>query len=198
MFPTTHDITPVYLPHYIAAAQAILGKGHRLLLVSKPHKDCISKVLAEIEQWKAHVTLRFTIGTIDGSLAAFWEPGAPSPAERLGCLRWACERGWTTSVSMEPFLGDWRDAVATFRAVAPFVTDKVWIGKMNKVMARVRPSTDEERQACEEIIRLQSDEALAPLLRALKGQAKVSWKDSLHHLANEAWKDGLKDLAAAV
>jgi radical SAM superfamily enzyme YgiQ (UPF0313 family) len=42
MFPSTHDITPKVLPVCIQQIRNILSNGHEILIVSKPHAECIS------------------------------------------------------------------------------------------------------------------------------------------------------------
>jgi hypothetical protein len=68
---------------------------------------------------------------------------------------------------------------------------------MNHVMSRVRPQTPELLVACEEILRVQSDAALLPLVQTLKGHPKAPWKDGLDR-SKVAWKDSLSELAAQV
>jgi len=45
MFPSTHDITPASLAVCLQAIDAMLARGHSLLIVSKPHVDCIEKIV---------------------------------------------------------------------------------------------------------------------------------------------------------
>ena len=44
MFPTTHDITPASLPVCLNQIQKVLSAGHSILIVSKPHADCIAAI----------------------------------------------------------------------------------------------------------------------------------------------------------
>jgi hypothetical protein len=63
------------------------------------------------------------------------DPGAPSREKRMASLKLAYERGFHTSVSIEPML----DNSNIFRHVAnlcPFVTDSIWIGKLNNIRSR--------------------------------------------------------------
>jgi hypothetical protein len=101
-------------------------------------------------------------------------------------LRYAFDRGFTTSVSMEPMLAGTEDAVATFHRVVPFVTETVWIGKMNHVNRWGR-ATPEIAAACWYIRKLQCDEAILELVRRLGSHRQVRWKDSIRKviLANQ-------------
>lgn len=86
MFPSSHDITLFNLEAYIRVARLILKKGNRLLIVTKPRMECIEAIMSEFPQGKDQILFRFTIGSTNEATCAFWEPGAPSPAERLALL----------------------------------------------------------------------------------------------------------------
>lgn len=179
MFPTQHDITPFYLEAAVIVLKKMLAAGNQVLIVSKPHAVCIDRLCYELRHHKEQILFRFSITSMDVSLTNFWEPGAPSPYERLGCLKTAYKLGFQTSVSMEPMLSGVGDAEVTFQNVVPWVTDKVWMGKMNKVRQRLDMNNPEERQAAEGIERLQADGQIWQLFRALDGHPKVAWKDSI-------------------
>lgn len=179
MFPSTHDITPYYLPIAIVALKALLKAGNRVLIVSKPHMDCVPQLCEELAPHKHQVLFRFTIGTLDEALAKFWEPGAPSPAERVTCLQYAYHAGFHTSVSMEPMLAGAEDAVRTFDQLVPWVTEKVWIGKMNQINRRVARTAPEIAEACRRVQELQSDAAILDLVHQLGDHPQVEWKDSI-------------------
>ena len=51
MFPSSHDITPFTLEAFIKVAKLILTKGNRLLIVSKPRRGCIERLIAELALW---------------------------------------------------------------------------------------------------------------------------------------------------
>jgi Phage integrase family len=44
MFPSTHDITPYYLPTYIKTLDNLLKAGNNVLIVSKPHLECVQEL----------------------------------------------------------------------------------------------------------------------------------------------------------
>lgn len=179
MFPTTHDISPFYLPVALDSLKKLLAAGNKVLIVSKPHFACVEAMCKELEPWKDNVLFRFTIGTNDEARAKFWEPGAPTIAERLLCLKYACSRGYATSVSMEPMLGTAEETLAMFETMYPFVSDKIWIGKMNKINARVKKSSPEIAKECDEVAEYQSDDNILWLVGVLKDNPKVEWKDSI-------------------
>ena len=121
MFPTTHDISPYYLPFAIKALKELLTKGNKVLIVTKPHMVCIETICKELEPWKKNILFRFTIGGYE-SRASFWEPGAPLVCERFDCLKYAFKKGFSTSVSMEPMLGTVEETLMSFKIMEPFVS----------------------------------------------------------------------------
>ena len=179
MFPTVHDITPFYLEAALATLHQLLHAGNHVLIVSKPRRECIERICGEVNQFKERVLFRFSIGSLREELASFWEPGAPSISERVGCLRFASEAGFRASVSMEPMLDGIEEAQRTFFALEPLVNDKIWIGRMNKIDQRVRPGDPETLAACDRVKSVQTDAQILELVRTLHGHPKVAWKDSI-------------------
>jgi DNA repair photolyase len=183
MFPTIHDITPTYLEKSIDVLTKTLRNGNNVLVVSKPRMDCIKPLLFALEHFKDQILFRFTIGTLDDDLSRFWEPGSPLPKERIACLMVAYGLDFSTSVSMEPMLSGKEDAIRTFEAVQSYVTDKVWLGKMNKIDQRVLKDSQQVALAALAIKDQQRDSEIRALYAALKGRPKVAWKDSIKQVA---------------
>jgi hypothetical protein len=186
MFPTVHDITPFYLEAAVATLRRLLHAGNHVLLVSKPHRQCIERICAEVNQFKDRLLFRFSIGSLREELASFWEPGAPSISERVGCLKFAFDAGFRTSVSMEPMLDGVEDAECTFFALESLVNDKIWIGRMNKIDQRVRLGDPEIQAACDRVKKAQTDTQILKLVGKLHGHAKVAWKDSIRNVIESA------------
>ena len=182
MFPTTHDITPFYLPASLKALEELLKKGNNVLIVSKPHLECITAICDAMKDYKNNILFRFTIGTTNDSKLAFWEPNAPFFDERYLSLVKAFSNGFATSVSMEPMLDSVYNTLFTFNRLSSFVTDKIWIGKMNKIDSRVRKSSKEIEAACEEIEKNQTDDDIMWLVGVLKDHPKIAWKDSIKEI----------------
>lgn len=178
MFPTSHDITPFYLKQSIEALEKLLANGNMVLLVSKPHIKCVKEICRHLTQYRETLLLRFTITTTDEDTSVFWEPGAPKPEERLRALANAFSCGFRTSVSIEPMLRGADDAILTATTVMPYVTDTVWVGKMNKPRLRVDITKPENLAAVEEIERLQADSKIIRLTSKLRHD-KIRWKDSV-------------------
>ena len=62
MFPTTHDITPETLEECVTFIHKLLAPGNKILIVSKPHLECIKRICNEFSQYKEDILFRFTIG----------------------------------------------------------------------------------------------------------------------------------------
>lgn len=178
MFPTTHDIVPDILEDCITVITGLLRAGNRVLIVTKPHKECISRLCREFDSQKGQILFRFTITARDEKLLRFWEPGAPGYAERKECLRLAWKSGYETSVSVEPML-DSGDVVGMFHDLAPSVTHSIWIGKMNRIGTRVQMVTPEDREQVNRILAGQDDARIREIYDRLKMEPLVRWKESI-------------------
>jgi hypothetical protein len=181
-FPSAHDITPDYLDTYCQTLTNILEAGNRVLLVSKPHVDCIGHICREFQEYRGQMEMRFTIGSLNPELTSYWEPGAPLPEERMRALAHATEQGFQTSVSMEPMLAGREDAIATFTGLLPLTNGTIWIGMMNGLDKRMVISTEEDQARYDEIARLQSREEMIALYQDLVAEPQVRWKDSIKDL----------------
>jgi DNA repair photolyase len=113
----------------------ILKAGNDVLVVTKPHLEAIKKICDLLPQYKDRILFRFTIGSIDTSVLKFWEPNAPAFEERLESLKHAFHSGYSTSVSCEPMLDEQMDNL--IEAILPYVTDSIWLGKMNQPQFRL-------------------------------------------------------------
>ena len=191
MFPSSHDITPFNVEACIRFAKLMLKKGNNLLIVSKPRLECIRLVLKELNEFKEQILFRFTIGTLTDDISLMWEPGAPLPSERIEALSLARASGFRTSVSIEPMLEDAAGAIAVVEAVRPFVTDTIWIGKMNKVRLRVKSEDPAIQKAVDKVTtELQSDESIMTLYRHFKDDLMIRWKDSIKDVVARATSQG--------
>jgi DNA repair photolyase len=181
MFPTAHDISPLTVHACLRVLKKMLASGNRVLVVSKPRLECISLLTNKLDQWKSQMMFRFTIGSDDDSILSYWEPNAPGFEERLGSLIRARERGYRTSVSMEPLL-DARNVVRIFDRISPWVSDSIWIGKMNKVRQRVKIETEWDEESVNIIEENQTDDCVRKIYAALKDRPQVRWKESFREV----------------
>jgi len=180
MFPTAHDITPNHLDECLSFLENILRSGNEVLVVSKPHLECISKICDLLPQYKHHILFRFTIGSTDSAVIKFWEPGAPDFDERLAALKYAFDMGYKTSVSCEPMLDENIDELI-FK-VSPYVTDSIWLGKMNYPGARLAlngTNDDATLSTMNELMSIQSDGWIMKLYSRYKDNPQIKWKESI-------------------
>lgn len=175
MFPTTHDIEPEFLDECLAVLRKLLEAGNEVLIVSKPHLECIRTLCEELEPFRHQVMFRFSIGAMSNATLGYWEPGAPSSGERYLALDHAFNKGWNTSVSCEPYLGPPNLAVYLYDSLAPRVTDTIWFGKLNHIRQRCPDASEEEIARIE---RWQTDDSVLAIYESLKDEPKVRWKDS--------------------
>lgn len=179
MYPTAHDIVPANLDASIRVLKLVLDSGNNVLIVSKPHLDCITRLVDDLAGWKDRIMFRFSIGSVSEAVCKLWEPGAPAPVERLAALQVAWVAGYRTSISAEPLLGGLEMAQAILAAVRPYISDTVWIGKMNKISQRVDQSLPGIAEAVRAIEAAQTDENILGLYHTLKDDPVVRWKDSI-------------------
>ena len=183
MFPSSHEITPNILPAALKTLRNMLQAGNKVLIVSKPHLEVIQALCRELAGFKDQIQFRFTIGTLNETTAKFWEPGAPTPQERIEALKHAFQLGFRTSVSMEPMLDDVDGMIRLINTVAPFVTGTIWLGKMNEINRRVDQTRPGVRAAVEKIELQQSDDNILRLHAILKTNPQIRWKDSIKAVA---------------
>ncbi len=183
MFPTTHDITPDNLVHVSVVLKKMLEAGNNVLIVSKPHLECIKTLCDEFESYRDQILFRFTIGSMHDSILKFWEPGAPECGERVAALQYAFGKEFATSVSMEPMLDIDEDDIVNFaQRLTHHVTDAVWLGKVNKLSERLKRNGwlgPNAAAAAKMLKESQSDERIKSLYSRLKDDPKVKWKESI-------------------
>jgi len=177
MFPTTHDITVEELEPCLTFLKNLLATGDKVLIVTKPHLECVKRICKECVGHKDKILFRFTIGAMDNDILKYWEPDAPDFAERLASLEHAFNEGYVTSVSAEPVL-DSANIVGLFHTLEPLVTDSIWIGKMNELHKRVDVESDEDLRRVMLIEEGQTDERIHEIYEQLKDESKVKWKES--------------------
>lgn len=177
MFPTTHDITPDVLSSCITVLLNLLSFENQVLLVTKPHLECVKTIIQETLHYKEHLKFRFTIGSDSDTDLSYWEPGAPSFEERRESLIYAFESGFQTSVSAEPLLNPWT-VNGLIEKLIPYVTDSLWIGKMNSIDKRVEIKTPEDEVMVTALKLGQKDAMVREIYNDYKDHPKLRWKES--------------------
>ena len=180
MFPTAHDITIRNLDECLAVLNRMLAAGNDLLIVSKPWLACITRLCDELAPYRSQIVFRFSIGSTDDVVLSYWEPGAPSFQERLSSLKTAHLRDFRTSISGEPMLDGNPDALIA--AVRPYVTDSIWLGKINRlrhILPLTCPRDSKAIRRGEALVALQSDKAIRSLYARYSRDPMIKWKDSI-------------------
>lgn len=180
MFPSTHDITPDNLQYTLPFIVRILERGNRVLVVSKPHIECVTRICSTCAQYRDRILFRFTIGSKNNDTLSFWEPNAPNYEERKESLIYAFNNGFRTSLSCEPMLDE--DVEALIEDLQNYVSDEIWVGKMNFVLRRLHANGYydlESVAAAKRILDIQSDENIVALVARLNDNPKIRWKDSI-------------------
>lgn len=179
MFPTQHDINPENLENCVQYLKRWLQIGNEILIVSKPHLDCVKRMCDEFQPFKNQIVFRFTIGSPNNDVLKFWEPGATPYEERFDSLKYAFDQGYKTSVSCEPTLDE--DIAYMANEFFPYINDCVWIGKMNYISSRVDMTKwkPEDFQYMKKIDVVIKDEFIKDLYEEFRDNKKVKWKDSI-------------------
>jgi len=178
MFPSSHDITPNNLDACLIVMKNLLVAGNRVLVVSKPHLECIKAICVMFEPLKDQILFRFTIGARDDKILSFWEPNAPCYAERKQCLIFAHNAAFQTSVSVEPML-DSTNIDTLIGELLPYITQSLWIGKMNHLGRFGKGSDMVLRHAIDDIKRGQTDRIIKSIYRRYKDNPKIKWKKEI-------------------
>lgn len=138
MFPTSHDITSESLEGCLIVLKKLIDADNNVLITTKPKLICVMKICELAEKVKSLIQFRFTITSMNDKILKFWEPGAPLFKERFESLKYAYRRGVKTSISIEPFLD--KDPLPLIEILLPYVTESIWLGKMNYIKANDIPS----------------------------------------------------------
>lgn len=177
MFPSTHDIFSI--SPFKEACFTVLGKllkcGNELLITTKPRLPIIQEISHQFSNYKSQMEFRFTITSNNSRLLEFWEPNAPRFKERLASLKYAFGRRFKTSVSIEPFLD--YDPSGLVEEVTPFITESIWIGRMNYISRE--NIAKEEEPYYDEIRKNYETSHLREIYNKLRGHHKIRFKDSI-------------------
>lgn len=181
MFPTNHDITPNNMDACVTVLEKILKVGNNVLIVSKPHLLCVEIMCRKLSEYKDNILFRFTIGSADDAVLKYWEPNAPSFMERAYSLAYAYASGFKTSVSCEPMLDN--NIGRVVELTKPYVTDAIWLGKMNFAEDRLKINGEVEAIAeANKLLSQQDEKFIKYLYDVYKGDQKIKWKDSIKEI----------------
>lgn len=185
MFPSTHDITPRNISECLCVLRKLLDAGNKVLIVTKPHWECITLICEALAEHRDQILFRFTIGSMHDEALSFWEPGAPNYDERLSCLKYAYAKRFSTSVSCEPYLD--ADVIDLYCRVKPWITHSFWVGLLNEYSKRVDVSEISATDDYKYILPMQKAQTLdeiKKIYKQLKNERLVMWKDSIRKALN--------------
>jgi DNA repair photolyase len=129
--PTTSDIFPETVKKYCVVTRNALVKGFdEVQITTKARFDCVKEICDNFLDSTDRVHLFFTMTTDQNEVTRTWERNATLFEERLRALKYAFEKGYKTSVIIEPYLTDPRSFIPT---IQEFVSQKFYIGKMNYI-----------------------------------------------------------------
>lgn len=175
-FPLSHDIFPEILDAYLEVLGKFLRAGNEVLIVSKPRLDCIRAICDASTFFRDKILFRFTIGAMDEDILSFWEPNAPTYEHRKECLAYAKERGFRTSVSIEPML-DTANIEALVADLDPLVTEDIWLGMMSHLDRMKNWSNAEGFENRKEAIEIgQTPPVITAIYDTYRDNPKIKWK----------------------
>ena len=180
MFPTAHDITDRNIDACLTVLDRMLAAGNEILIVSKPRISCIERLCTELRPYRSRIVFRFSIGSTDDAVLSYWEPGAPAFKDRLAALQLAYATDFETSVSGEPMLDGDPDALVA--AVSRYVTNSIWLGKINRlrhILPANCPGDAAAARRGDRLVLSQSDEAIRALYARHRHDPLIKWKDSI-------------------
>jgi len=183
MFPSSHDITPYNLEESLIFIENLVKAYAKVLIVTKSHLECIEAICNKFTDYKSKIVFRLSVGSSSSETLKFWEPGAPSFEERLESLKYAFKQGYATSVSCEPMLDVNIDDL--IKRTCPFVTESLWIGKMNKARARLKINgawSCEVERRLNELDNAYTDEKLKLLCNQYQDHSLIKWKESISRI----------------
>jgi len=189
MFPSSHDITPTNVNACMTVLGKLLEAGNEVLIVSKPHLDCIRAICDEFKSFRNildvfegyhryRMVFRFTIGACDDRILSIWEPNAPKYAERKAALKYAYKAGFQTSVSVEPML-DSANIDALVSDLLPYVTDAIWIGEMNHIGRFSKFATVPIQNELNRIKAGQIHSVIRNIYNRYQGNQMIKWKNGI-------------------
>jgi len=182
MFPTSHDITPRNIDDVMNLLHRYLAPGNKMLIVTKPHYDCMERMTKELSEFKNQIEFRLTIGSTDDSILKFWEPGTASIGERIESLKLAYKKGYNTSISSEPMLDG--DPYSIYKQTEKYRTGDHWFGLLNSrtkgiISINTGCKQTKHHAALEKLRIIQNDDFIIALYNHFKDNPKVKWKDEV-------------------
>lgn len=129
-FPGTHDIHESNLEKSIKTIKILVDYGNNVILVTKGLNLIVSKLIDALCMYKDKVEFRFSFSTNYDDLIKKLEGNSPLYKEKKFALQLAFQRGFRTSISMEPYISS--NLVEIINDLKEFVSSKIFfVGVMN-------------------------------------------------------------------
>jgi DNA repair photolyase len=155
----------------------LLHVGNEVLITTKPNFSIVDGIIRQFGEYLPQIQFRFTITSMNNTHLAFWEPNAPLFEERFNSLILAYNRGYKTSVSVEPFLDS--DPSLLMRILSPYITESIWLGPMNYIQRK--DIKEDEMKEYERIRTIYSIKHLKKVSTLVEDIPHVRLKDSFVH-----------------
>ena len=173
MFPTSHDIYDTNVEDYITVSKKIMDSGKIVLCVTKAFFSTIKKLCDGLMTYRDRFIMRFSITSSDQNILDQWETTASTFNERLEGLKFAFDKGYNTSVSVEPMLGNPDQLIDQ---ILPYVRGSIWIGPMDKPIQYVkRVGLDNVNN----IISFYSKKNITRIVNKYRSNPKIFWKTKI-------------------
>ena len=192
MFPSSHDIDEYNVEYAIECLKRLLENDNKVLIVTKAQERAIDRIVNALLNMgdpciRAKVSFRITIGSRDNEILRIFEPHAPDFHERFAALKHLFYNAFPTSVSAEPLLGGRIEFYQLYSAVEGYVSDKVWIGRMNMPKQRIVMNTERTFSPVQLnwLMNEQTDDKMLALYDEYKDDPKVAFKDSIMAVVNK-------------
>lgn len=183
MFPTAHDLFYDQKDVWGGFLSHLINTNDEVLITTKPDPNVINWICHVFLGDKDKIQFRFTITSYHDKYTKFWEPFAPLYEKRFDALRIAFDRGFKTSISMEPFLDDQPEFLV--ERLKPYVTESIWIGPMNFKHVNPKEFKLDELLEVQRVKNLCCKKQLTEIYTNLKGEPLIRFKDGFIEQMNK-------------
>ena len=192
MFPSSHDIDEYNVEYAIECLKRLLENDNKILIVTKAQERAIGRIVDALLNMgdpciRVKVSFRITIGSRDNEILRIFEPHASDFHERFAALKHLFYNAFPTSVSAEPLLGGRIEFYQLYSEVEGYVSDKIWVGKMNMPKQRIMMNTERVFSPVQLnwLMNEQTDDKMLALYDEYKDDPKVAFKDSIMAVVNK-------------
>ena len=190
MYPSMHDLIYEGMNEHLwyIKNRLIPLKDATILLVSKGDFRVIKEMSSELAEYKSKIIWRLTITTNDQKeLSDFFESNAPPYNERIKSLKYLEEKGFRTSISIEPLLPPKNKEmpfgeIEFVNSLSKITNGDIWIGLMNHIPKKRyngRDITELESKHFSRIENFYDIEWIEKMVHTYYKNKQIYWKDSI-------------------